>query len=337
MANTVQALIVRSALKHGLDPAAVLAVANVEGGIHFGEVGDHGTSYGPFQLHVGGALPKGKGAAWANSPAGIDYAVSQMAQHAKGLTGKAAVASIVTNFERPADIPGEIAKAYGGYGQFTKAAAQGGVAPVVAPKGAGGVPAAPNSPQGVDWMQQFKQQAANTILQQSLALAQGGDVNQFTQGLAGLAQGRRQAEAMAAQYPVTLDKHGTVEHPVQLTKGEGPASVKLAAQQIGQPYVWGGESRKEGGFDCSGLIDWTMRQQGYKGPRITTQTAMHMGVSVKKDQIQPGDWIIANNGDHMVMYAGNGKVIAAPHTGTVVQYQPLSHFTNITDIRRVGV
>jgi len=340
MADRVtQALIIQKARKYGLDPAAVLAVANVEGGIKRGAVGDQGTSFGPFQLHVGGALPKGRGAAWANSPAGIDYAVSQMAQHAKGLTGQKAVAAIVTNFERPADPTGEIAKAWGGYQQFAQAAQAGGVAPVVAPTKAGQTPK-PVTTSTFDPMQQFQSQARDQILQSTLKLAQDGDVASFSQGLLGLAQQRKIAMAqqqVASTLPPMVDAHGSVAHPKAIQNGEGSHSVQLAAKQIGQPYVWGGESRKEGGFDCSGLIDWTMRQQGYNGPRITTTNALKMGVHVNKDQIQPGDWIIANNGEHMVMYAGNGKVIAAPHTGTVVQYQPLSHFTNITDIRRVGV
>ncbi len=41
---------------------------------------------------------------------------------------------------------------------------------------------------------------------------------------------------------------------------------------------------------------------------------------------QPGDPIYRKSGGHVVIYAGGGKVIAAPHTGTVVQYQPLSNF-----------
>jgi len=35
------------------------------------------------------------------------------------------------------------------------------------------------------------------------------------------------------------------------------------------------------------------------------------------------------------MYVGHGKVIAAPHTGTVVQYQPVSDFSSPVAIRRV--
>jgi hypothetical protein len=90
----------------GLDPNAVLAVASAEGGFG-GAVGDSGTSFGPFQLHVGGALPKGlsgtAGALFSQSKQGIDYALGQIKAVAGGLTGMAAVKAIVTRFERPAD------------------------------------------------------------------------------------------------------------------------------------------------------------------------------------------------------------------------------------------
>lgn len=116
----VRALIVRTAQKHGIDPAAALAVAAGEGGIRYGAVGDAGTSYGPFQLHVGGALPKGRGADWANSPAGIDYAIRTMAQAgARGLTGQAAVDAIVRKFERPADPDTSVRNAVGRLAQFS--------------------------------------------------------------------------------------------------------------------------------------------------------------------------------------------------------------------------
>lgn len=109
--------------------------------------------------------------------------------------------------------------------------------------------------------------------------------------------------------------------------------LAAAATQIGQPYVWGGESRAEGGFDCSGLIDWAFREAGIDLPgRLTTWTAAKMGVSVKGKQLMPGDWVISNGGKHMTMYVGDGKVIAAPRRGTVVQYQPLP--SGIVDVRR---
>ena len=99
----VRDAIVRIARNHGVDPMAALAVAMGEGGVKFGAVGDNNTSFGPFQLHVGGALPQGKDAAWANSIDGIRYAIRTMAgAGAKGLKGLDAINAIVRQFERPA-------------------------------------------------------------------------------------------------------------------------------------------------------------------------------------------------------------------------------------------
>lgn len=113
----------RRARYYGLDPRAVLGVGRVEGGLRRNAVGDQGTSFGPFQLHVGGALPRGKGAAWAGSNAGIDYALQRMASVAKGLKGQAAVDAIVRRFERPADPNSEIRKAMSFYGASSGALA----------------------------------------------------------------------------------------------------------------------------------------------------------------------------------------------------------------------
>ena len=103
-----------------LDPRAVLAVASQEG--LGGGVGDNGTSFGPWQLHQGGAYPSfapqdAAGAqAWAWSPQGINYALGRINQVAGGLKGQQAVQSIVQNFERPANPSGEIAGAEQAYG-----------------------------------------------------------------------------------------------------------------------------------------------------------------------------------------------------------------------------
>ena len=107
----LQNYIREQSITRGLDPNAVLSVATVEGGFS-GSVGDSGTSYGPFQLHVGGALPAGKTNAWARSNAGINYALNNIAGVARGLTGKDAISAIVTKFERPAAPQAEVTKAY---------------------------------------------------------------------------------------------------------------------------------------------------------------------------------------------------------------------------------
>jgi murein DD-endopeptidase MepM/ murein hydrolase activator NlpD len=116
-------LIAQLARQRGLDPEAVLAVASVEGSFQ-GAIGDGGTSFGPFQLHWGGAMPsqfRGNAKAsqqWANSRAGITYAVDQIAKVARGQQGKAAINSIVRRFERPAAPGAEVEKAFSRYGSF---------------------------------------------------------------------------------------------------------------------------------------------------------------------------------------------------------------------------
>jgi len=121
-------LIASRAQALGVDPRAALAVAAQEG--LGGGIGDQGTSFGPFQLHYGGAYPLGapRGSpqasqAWASSPAGINYALGQIAGVSRGLTGPAAIRNIVARFERPANPAGEIARATAAYGRTAVPAA----------------------------------------------------------------------------------------------------------------------------------------------------------------------------------------------------------------------
>ena len=111
------AIIDRYAPQYRLDPRAVAAIAMNESGGRFKAVGDNGTSFGPWQLHVGGALPPGKTAQWAESLPGILYALRQMGSVAGGLRGRAAVAAIAQRFERPANPAAEIATALSYYSQ----------------------------------------------------------------------------------------------------------------------------------------------------------------------------------------------------------------------------
>lgn len=114
--DPIVAAILRGARARGLDPQAVLAVARVEG--LGGGIGDQGTSFGPFQLHLGGAMPRGiaNPQQWARSQAGINYALDRIAGVARGKRGRAAVNAIVRRFERPARPDAEVARALGLYG-----------------------------------------------------------------------------------------------------------------------------------------------------------------------------------------------------------------------------
>jgi cell wall-associated NlpC family hydrolase len=139
-----------------------------------------------------------------------------------------------------------------------------------------------------------------------------------------------------ADVPTVTDPGGSLKHPTTVASGVINNILKIAGSEIGKPYVYGSEGPSS--FDCSGLIDYAYRRAGVKLPvdRLTTYNALKLGISVKGKQLNPGDMVIVNHGEHMVMYVGGGKVIAAPHTGTVVQYQPLSRFAgSIVDVRRL--
>lgn len=151
-----------------------------------------------------------------------------------------------------------------------------------------------------------------------------------------MAQERQALQAAADAAEQRANQYGgtTIPAPSKAT-GKMPAAkngkvakaLEIANGLVGTPYVFGAESPKEGGFDCSGLIDYAFKQAGIPIPgRLTTYTALKLGKPVDVKNPQPGDWLIKKDGGHMVMYVGNGRVIAAPRTGEVVQYQPSSSF-----------
>lgn len=190
----------------------------------------------------------------------------------------------------------------------------------------------------------LRQQQVGTLLAMSAATVAGQVANpMLISQLQQSSMALRQAQVSVAQSETAARATGgttaAAEGAYKGVKADGKMGkiLQIAAKQIGKPYVWGAETPGEGGFDCSGLIDYAFRQAGVPipGGRLTTYTAAKLGVSVKGKQYQPGDWIIMEGGGHMVMYVGGGQVIAAPRTGEVVQYQPLSRFEGrIGDVRR---
>ena len=88
-----------------------------------------------------------------------------------------------------------------------------------------------------------------------------------------------------------------VKHPVtpplRAAHGSGAraALVRAALAQVGWPYVWGGESRTEGGFDCSGLVDHAYARAGYQLPgRPTADVLWAMSVPLAPADLRPAIW-----------------------------------------------
>ncbi|MBZ4318787.1 C40 family peptidase [Streptomyces huiliensis] len=108
--------------------------------------------------------------------------------------------------------------------------------------------------------------------------------------------------------------------------GSGRAGAALAAAQtkIGSPYVWGATGPSS--FDCSGLTSWAYAQAGVTLDR-TSQAQANDGTRIyDQSQLQPGDLVIFYGDQHHVgLYAGNGQVLHAPRTGTVVRYEAMGN------------
>lgn len=99
--------------------------------------------------------------------------------------------------------------------------------------------------------------------------------------------------------------------------------IGTAKSLLGTPYVWGGESLQEGGFDCSGFTQYVYKAAGINLYRISSQQATQ-GYKVSRDNLQPGDLVFFSfqgNGvvNHVGIYIGNGQMIHSPKTGDVVK------------------
>lgn len=126
----------------------------------------------------------------------------------------------------------------------------------------------------------------------------------------------------------------TAAGQVQGIPGTAEAFLEKVRSYIGVPYVWGGTDPNTG-LDCSGLVQTAARDVGVNLPRVTYDQR-HAGIEVNGiKNARPGDLIITNNSGHVVVYAGNGRIIHAPRPGLKVQEAPLSDAGEIVTIRRV--
>lgn len=98
-------------------------------------------------------------------------------------------------------------------------------------------------------------------------------------------------------------------------------AVRTALAQLGKPYVFGAAGPNS--FDCSGLTMFSYAAAGISLSHFTG-TQINEGRRVGYADLQPGDLVFFPG--HVGMYIGNGQMVHAPHSGTVVQTAALAGY-----------
>jgi peptidoglycan DL-endopeptidase CwlO len=114
-----------------------------------------------------------------------------------------------------------------------------------------------------------------------------------------------------------------------LGAGDGSAGARVvdaASRYLGVPYAWGGTDPASG-LDCSGLVQRVYQDLGIDLPRTSSQQATAGTPVAGLAEARPGDLVFFDNSssragiDHVGIYIGDGKMIAAPQEGDVVKVQ----------------
>ena len=138
------------------------------------------------------------------------------------------------------------------------------------------------------------------------------------------------AQAELRGLPVTAGSAGGIA----VTAADGPgltvqqtlAFLAAARSRLGKRYVWGGSGPNV--FDCSGLVQWSMRQAGIVMPRVAVDQAQ-TGPLIPVSEVQPGDLLFYHTDptaptyiSHVAIYLGNGEMLQAPEPGMDVEIVP---------------
>jgi murein DD-endopeptidase len=120
----------------------------------------------------------------------------------------------------------------------------------------------------------------------------------------------------------SVQRHG-VYHVKPVSPG---ALVSTAKKEIGRPYRYGGTDPQKG-FDCSGLVWWSYRQNGSSLPR-SAHEQFYAGVSVARESVRAGDLVFfhiagSHPPDHVGIVTKPPLFVHAPSTGGKVRENSL--------------
>ena len=156
-------------------------------------------------------------------------------------------------------------------------------------------------------------------LQRALGISADGVYGPMTRAAVRRFQASRGLVVDGVAGPATLGALGISGSTVgSAPAASGGSAVAAARSKLGQPYALGGEG--DGGWDCSGLVQWAMAQVGVTLPR-TSFDQFGAGTPVDRGAIQAGDLVFFNaNGpgaSHVGIATGNSTAISATTHGVV--------------------
>lgn len=104
------------------------------------------------------------------------------------------------------------------------------------------------------------------------------------------------------------------------------AVLMRAISLVGTPYRWGGNT-PEGGFDCSGLVNYVYRDMlDLRLPRSSRDLAAWQGPRIAPDRLTAADLVFFGAGgavSHVGIYVGEGRFVHAPSSGGTVRLDRL--------------
>ena len=104
------------------------------------------------------------------------------------------------------------------------------------------------------------------------------------------------------------------------------AVLMRAISLVGTPYRYGGNT-PEGGFDCSGLVNYVYRDMlDLRLPRTSRDLAAYQGPKIEPQKLATADLVFFGSGGsvtHVGIYVGEGRFVHAPSTGGTVRLDHL--------------
>ncbi len=141
--------------------------------------------------------------------------------------------------------------------------------------------------------------------------------------VAGCGRGDVRSAPPSASSPV-----GQREWP-QVTPADPAAAnavLMRAISLVGTPYRYGGNT-PEGGFDCSGLVNFVYRDMlDLALPRTSRELAAYQGPRIEPQKLATADLVFFGSRgsvSHVGIYIGEGRFVHAPSTGGTVRLDHL--------------